>query len=97
MCGCADVRMCGCADVQISDVKYANSKKTPPGRYREAFVIYLHKPHKPAAHLALVHLALHSVVQVFFVHFMQSPGFANVDMVNIVAIANTMNFFMILN
>jgi hypothetical protein len=50
----------------------------------------------PAAHLAFVHLALHSVVQVFFVHFLQSIGFANAATVNIVATANTMNFFMMI-
>jgi len=91
--------MCGCADVQISDVKCVNSKKNAPGRYRGAFIIYLHKLHKPAAHSTFVQWqwALHSVVHFLFVHFVQSPGFANADMVNIVAIANTMNFFMILN
>ena len=57
-----------------------------------AFFIYLHKP---AAHLAGLHLALHTVVHFLFVHFLQSPGFANAPAVNITASVITIIFFMI--
>jgi hypothetical protein len=67
-------------------------KKRLPN-YREAFTIYLHFP---AAHLAFVQRALHSVVHFFFVHFLQSTCCANAETANIAATANTMNFFMFL-
>jgi hypothetical protein len=63
------------------------------------FITYLHKLHKPASQAAFVQpqAVLHSVVHFFFVHFLQSPGFANALAVNITARVNIMIFFMILN
>ena len=81
--------MCGYADVRIM----RRIKKRLPD-FREAFLIYLHKP---AAHFALLQLVLHTVVHFLFVHFLQSPGFANAPAVNITARVITMIFFMILN
>ena len=58
--------------IDLNDSPLTNKKRPP--NYREALIIYLQTP---AAHFAFVHLALHSVVHFFFVHFVQSPGFAN--------------------